>query len=151
MDSFSGSTGRNRRCKVWHQSWGSHLCLQVHDLLAHQWNGGASLFPLHRLPLQRGGCHSFQVFPYPGWRRMCLPNALPCSFTGGWLLVLLRKRHENRVMSDVSLLVWWTHFTLSCFSFICQVARTWLAFEAHWFTSYLLFAQTITDGCLRNI
>lgn len=74
----------------------SHLRLQVHDLLAHQGNGGAGFLPLHRLQLQGGGHHRLQVLPHPGWWGVGLSYALPRSLTRGLLLVLMGKRTEGK-------------------------------------------------------
>lgn len=75
----------------------SHLCLQVHDLLAHQRNGGAGLLPLHRLQLEGRGRHCFQVLPHPGWRGVGLSDALPCPLTRGLLLVLMGRGQIAKV------------------------------------------------------
>ena len=75
---------------------GSHLCLQVHDLLTHQRNGGAGLLPLHRLQLQRRGCHCLQVLPHPGGGGVGLPDALPRPLTRGLLLVLMRGGYSEK-------------------------------------------------------
>lgn len=80
---------------------GSHLRLQVHDLLAHQGNGGAGLLPLHRLQLQRGRRHRLQVLPHPGRGGVGLPDALPRPLTRGLLLVLMGRGTEGKlVFSD---------------------------------------------------
>lgn len=78
---------------------GSHLCLQVHDLLAHQGNGGTGFLPLHRLQLQRRGGHRLQVLPHPGWGGVGLPYALPRPLTRGLLLVLVgRGQREKKLV-----------------------------------------------------
>lgn len=79
----------------------SHLRLQVHDLLAHQWNGGAGLLPLHCLQLQRGGGHCLQVLPHPGRRGVGLSDALPRPLTRGLLLVLKGKKRKRFCLVDV--------------------------------------------------
>lgn len=69
----------------------SHLCLQIHDLLSHQRNGGTSFLPFHCLQLQGGGSQRLQVLLHPGWGRVGLPDTLPCPLTRGLLLVLVGK------------------------------------------------------------
>ncbi len=75
---------------------GSHLCLQVHDLLAHQRNGGTGLLPLHRLQLQRGGRHCLQVLPHPRWGGVGLPYALPRPLTRCLLFILMGRGQRKK-------------------------------------------------------
>lgn len=74
----------------------SHLCLQVHDLLAHQRNGGAGLLPVHCLQLQRRGRHCLQVLPHPGWGGVGLPDALPRPLTWGLQFVLVGRETRGK-------------------------------------------------------
>lgn len=74
----------------------SHFCLQVHDLLAHEGNGGTGFLPLHRLQLQRRRRNRFQVLPHPGRWRVGLSYALPRSLVGRlWLVLHTGSRTRN--------------------------------------------------------
>lgn len=82
-----GRYGRSPEPPGW-AGGASHFCLQVHDLLAHQGNGGTGFLPLHRLQLQRRRRNCFQVLPHPGRWRVGLSYAFPRSLVGGLWLVL---------------------------------------------------------------
>lgn len=115
----------NGSCKGGCRNTGSHLCLQVHDLLAHQGNGGTGFLPLHRLHLQRWCCHSLQVLPHPGRWGMGLSYALPRSLTWRLRLVLKRKRTEGKclVLGESHKLYaeffWWAFFISSTILHVC--------------------------------
>lgn len=97
----------------------SHLRLQVHDLLAHQRNGGTGLLPVYCLQLQRRGRHCLQVLPHPRWGGVGLPDALPCPLTRGLQFVLFGRgqRGKKACLSEIvikSEVFWWTYFTSLC-------------------------------------
>lgn len=122
---FVSELWENGSCKGGGQNTGSHLCLQVHDLLAHQGNGGTGFLPLHRLHLQRGCCHGLQVLPHPGRWGMGLSYALPRSLTWCLRLVLKRKRTEGKclVLGEAHKLYaefcWWAFFISSTILHVC--------------------------------
>lgn len=150
---FVSELWENGSCKGGGQNTGSHLCLQVHDLLAHQGNGGTGFLPLHRLHLQRWCRHSLQVLPHPGRWGVGLSYALPRSLTWRLRLVLKRKRTEGKclVVGEARKLYaeffWWAFLISSTILHVCLRNE----FKKSFFSKGLWFCDQYHEKCAQQL